>query len=213
MLKAVGQKRIKPGDATGTRERIIASATETIKREGYSGTTARAIAARGDFNQALIFYHFGGVDEVLLAALDGISERQMARYSEAISRVRTLEQGMIVAARLFETERRDGSVMVINEMIAAANSKPELGPAILARMQPWIDFTEGEIRRLLKGSPLARLVPADDAAFALASLYLGMQMLTHLSGQTARSESVFGMGRRVARVLGTLVRATGGGKR
>jgi AcrR family transcriptional regulator len=203
----------RPAPPAEIKARIVAAAAQTLKAEGYRGTTARAIAKTGEFNQALIFYHFGGVDEALLAALDESSERQMARYAAAVRAVSTLEQGMIVAAHLFADDMRDGNIKLLSELIAAANNKPELGPAVMDRMKAWIDFTSGEIRRLTKGSPLARLLPQDDAAFALSSLYLGMQMLTHLTGDADNAEQVFAMSRRVARVLGTLVRVTGGGRR
>src|SRR5438093_1369574 len=52
-----------------TRAALVAAALETLKTEGFRGTTARAIAGRAGVNQALVFYHFGGVDELLLAAL------------------------------------------------------------------------------------------------------------------------------------------------
>ena len=38
-----------------TRDRIVAAALETVRAEGFANTTARAIAAHGGFNQALIF--------------------------------------------------------------------------------------------------------------------------------------------------------------
>ncbi|TMD18757.1 MAG: helix-turn-helix transcriptional regulator, partial [Chloroflexi bacterium] len=55
--------------ADGTRERLVRAALTTLTQQGFSGTTARAIARTGKLNQALIFYHFGSVDRLLLAAL------------------------------------------------------------------------------------------------------------------------------------------------
>src|SRR5947208_16019504 len=55
-----------PGEAT--RKRIVMAAVETLKQEGFAGTSARAVARTGGFNQALVFYHFGSMTELLLAA-------------------------------------------------------------------------------------------------------------------------------------------------
>ena len=52
-----------------TKEQIVGAAIETLRTEGFGGTSARAIARIGDFNQALIFYHFGSVNGLLLEAL------------------------------------------------------------------------------------------------------------------------------------------------
>ncbi|MCP3987556.1 MAG: TetR family transcriptional regulator [Actinomycetia bacterium] len=42
-----------------TRDRIIDAALDTVRVEGLVGTSVRAIARTGGFNQALVFYHFG----------------------------------------------------------------------------------------------------------------------------------------------------------
>src|SRR5262249_44610374 len=85
-------KRTEPRSSRGraeqavrTRARMVDAALQTLIEEGYAGTSARVIAARGTFNPALVFYHYGGVDELLLAALDASSEERMARYRDAMS--------------------------------------------------------------------------------------------------------------------------------
>ena len=64
--------------SSGTKARIAEAALETLKTVGFAGASARAIAHQGGFNQALIFYHFGSVQAVLLAAFDLMSDRRMA---------------------------------------------------------------------------------------------------------------------------------------
>ena len=64
----------------GTKLQIVEAALETLKARGFAGASARVIAREGGFNQALIFYHFGSVQSLLLAALDLISERRMIEY-------------------------------------------------------------------------------------------------------------------------------------
>src|SRR5438874_2502405 len=56
--------------ADETKNRIVEAALAVLKRQGYAGASARSIAAEGRFNQALIFYHFGSVRNLLLAADD-----------------------------------------------------------------------------------------------------------------------------------------------
>jgi AcrR family transcriptional regulator len=54
----------------GTKARIVEAAVETLKAKGFAGSSAREIAKTGGFNQALIFYHYGSVQNVLLAGPD-----------------------------------------------------------------------------------------------------------------------------------------------
>ena len=177
------------GDAT--RARIVDAAIETLRREGYAGTSARAIAATGGFNQALIFYHFGSVRELLIAALDRTSAERMAAYRAAVEGAGDLVALTGVAGRIYREDLASGHVKVMVELIAGASSDPALAPEIVERMQPWIRFARQEVERIGAGSPLAALVPPDDAAYAIVAIFLGLELLSHLEGDTARTERLF----------------------
>jgi AcrR family transcriptional regulator len=185
----------------GTRQRIVDAAVQTIKERGFAATSARAIATTGGFNQALVFYHFGSVNDLLIAALDRTSEVRMARYRAAIDSVSTLPALLAVASEAYQEDLAGGHIKVLAEMIAGASAMPELGPAIAERMQPWIQFTEEAVVRVLAGSAVAPLVPSRDLAFAIVSLYLGAAMLTHLADDAAPAESLFRTGTKVAPLL------------
>src|SRR5438874_13398816 len=88
-----------PGEAT--RKRIVQAAVETLKREGFAGTSARAVAKTGGFNQALVFYHFGSMSELLLAALDETAGQRMARYRQALADVADLPRLVELAGSIF----------------------------------------------------------------------------------------------------------------
>ena len=70
---------------SGTKLQIVEAALRTLKTKGFAGASARAIAGEGNFNQALIFYHFGSVRNLLLAGLDLVSERRMSAYATAFA--------------------------------------------------------------------------------------------------------------------------------
>ena len=182
----------------GTRRRIVDAALQTIKERGFAATSARAIAATGGFNQALVFYHFGSMNDLLIEALDHTSEMRMARYRTAIDAVDTLPELLVVASEAYQEDLEGGHIKVLAEMIAGASAMPELGPEIAARMEPWISFTEGAVVRVLAGSSLGPLVPSRDLAFAIVSLYLGAAMLSHLSNDPAPAQSLFRTGASVS---------------
>jgi AcrR family transcriptional regulator len=185
----------------GTRNRIVEAAVQTIKERGFAATSARAIAATGGFNQALVFYHFGSVNDLLIAALDHTSEVRMARYRAAIDSVDTLPELLAVASEAYQEDLAGGHIKVLAEMIAGASAMPELGPEIAKRMQPWITLTEEAVIRVMAGSNVGPLVPSRDLAFAIVSLYLGAAMLTHLTEDAAPAESLFRTGAKVGPLL------------
>ncbi len=185
----------------GTRKRIVEAAVQTIKERGFAATSARAIASTGGFNQALVFYHFGSVNDLLLAALDRTSELRMSRYEAAIDSVDTLPELLAVASEAYREDLAGGHIKVLAELIAGASAVPELKPQIAGRLAPWIALTEAAVERVMATSALAPLVPSRDLAFAIVSLYLGAAMLTHLSDDPAPAESLFRTGTRVGGLL------------
>jgi AcrR family transcriptional regulator len=193
-----------PPAGPGTRQRIIDAALETLKTEGFAGASARTIARRGGFNQALIFYHFGSLNDLLLAALDETSARRMAQYRAATAEIDGIDDLFRVAADIYREDLDSGHIKVLAEMIAGSSAFPHLGPEIAARIEPWIHFAEERIEAALAPSPLAGLVSPADLALGVVAFYLGIELLSHLDDDRSRAERLFGMGNLAASMLGAL---------
>ena len=178
----------KPGRPSGeaTRSRIVDAALQTLKEEGFAGATSRAIARAGGFNQALIFYHFGTLDGLLLAALDKTSEERLVRYREAVAKAETAQELAEVAARVYKEDRDRGHMTVVSQMIAGSVTRPELAKEVLARMEPWIELCEEALAKALPPLP----VPLGDLAYAVVTFYLGLNLLTHLDEDRERPEAL-----------------------
>jgi AcrR family transcriptional regulator len=184
-----------------TRARMVDAALQMLIEEGYAGTSARVIAARGEFNPALVFYHYGGVDELLLAALDKSSAARLERYREAMSEAGSPDELVRRAADLFRQDIEGGHVTAVTEMIGASLSKPQLRSELVTRMRPWLEFTQQLLERLLGDSPLAMLAPAaEPAAFAIVSGYLGLNMLSRLMPDLSQPEALFQFLEQIARL-------------
>src|ERR1700730_1425158 len=128
------------GPATGTRQALVDAAIETLKSEGFVGTSARAIAKRAGCNQALVFYHFGSVVDLLLAALEEVSARRLGRYTVAAAGVSSPSELVAVASEVFREDMDNGYVKVLVEMIAGASAMPGLGAEVASRIAPWREF-------------------------------------------------------------------------
>src|SRR6266545_6293453 len=175
----------------GTRLQIVEAAFETLKDEGFTGATSRAVAARGGFNPALIFYYFGSMDALLLATVDWTSERRLEAYRAAVADASTLEQLIAATTRLYCEDRDSGHIAVVSQMIAGSIARPELAPEMIVRMQPWIDLCEEVLEKILAGSPLATAIPTRELASAVVTFYLGANLLTHLDPDRARTDALF----------------------
>jgi AcrR family transcriptional regulator len=144
------------------------------------GTSARAIARAGDFNQALIFYHFGSVHQVLLAAVEHISEQRMARYQERLASVTTLSELVSVGAECHREDVAEGNIRVLSQMLAASSSSPELAGKLQAFFDPWVQLVEEAVTRVLRGTAYAGAIPAHDVAMGVVALLMGIELLSQL---------------------------------
>ena len=181
-----------------TRDRVVQAALRTLAGDGFAATSARAIARRGGFAPGVIYYHFRDLHDLLLAALDRTSERRLARYREVLAGAESAVDLLDRLRSLYAEDLAEGHVAAVQELVAGAASSPRLGPAIVARLRPWLDLTEEVARRFLDGTPLQAVVPAGELAYAVVAMYLGMETLAHLDGDRARSEAVLAAARPAA---------------
>lgn len=166
---------------------------------------ARAIAHKGNFNQALIFYHFGSVQNALLAALDLISERRLMAYRSAFEEARTASDLGRLARTIYDEDLEHGYIIALGEMVSGGVSDPFLGAAVAARIEPWISMVERNLEQLLANSPLRALASPKDLAFGIVSLYFGVDMLSHMGREHRRAESLLDLATRLAALLDSVL--------
>ena len=176
---------------TDTRAALIDAAIAVLRESGFASASARRIAQRAGCNQALVFYHFGSVNDLLVAALEEVSARRMAAYRELLDRTGTLTELITAARSVFEADLDAGHVTVLTEMISGAQSVPGLGERVAACLAPWRDFAATAVRGVLAASPVARLLPAEEAAHAVVAGILGLEMLASLDGDRDAALALF----------------------
>ena len=188
-------------DADATRRQMVDAALATLREEGFAGTTARAVARRGGFNQALVYYHFGGLDELLLAALDASSAARLERYRDAIESAPSTDELVARVRELFHEDVESGQATVVSELVGASLARPELMAEMVARTEPWLELARATAERVLADSPLRELVRPDDVASALVAFYLGKNLLARLDPASAHDDALFELAARLAPLL------------
>ena len=190
---------VKGGGRSGaTRRLLIDAAVDVLKSSGYAGASARAIAERAGSNQGLIFYHFGSVANLLLAALDSVSAARMKQYGSSVATVGSATDLVDSATDIFRSDLDAGYITVLVEMIAGASSTPGLGAEVAARIGPWKVFAQLAIEDALGDSPLGQVLPSKDVAYAIVALYLGLEMLSHLDGDRQPALALFAHAKQLA---------------
>ncbi|MFJ3904754.1 TetR/AcrR family transcriptional regulator [Streptomyces sp. NPDC090025] len=162
--------------AEDTRTRLLQGALRTLVEQGIAKTSARSVAATAGVNQALIFYHFGSVDELLAAACRFGSEQRVARYRDRLEGVGSLSELLSFAREMHAEERAAGHVAVLGQLLAGAQTQPRLVTATAAGLDLWITEIERVLRRVLAGGPLDGLADPAGLARAVAASFVGMEL-------------------------------------
>ncbi|GIH44997.1 transcriptional regulator, TetR family [Microbispora rosea] len=159
-----------------TRTRLLEGALETLRTQGIAGASARVIATAAGVNQALVFYHFGTVDELLAAALRYGSEQRVAVYRARFAAVNSLKELLDLGRALHADEREAGNLAVLAQMLAGSQMDGKLAPATADGLGMWVTEIEEVLGRVLAGSPLAEFVDVAGLARATAAAFVGLEL-------------------------------------
>lgn len=170
-----------------TRGKLIDGAIATLRDKGIAGTSARTIAAAAGVNQALIFYHFGSVDELIIAACRESTAGRVALYRAEFSEVTSFRQLLVLGRELHTRERDAGNVAVLAQVLAGAQQDANLAAAAQHALSLWIVEIETTLVRLLKGSPISAVANAEGLARGIAASFIGIELFEGVDPQGAES--------------------------
>ncbi|WP_436701952.1 TetR/AcrR family transcriptional regulator [Nocardioides sp. BYT-33-1] len=184
---------------TTTRARLLDATLRVVADQGIAKASARSIATEAEVNQALVFYHFGSVDELLAAACLHGAEQRVAAHRTALEGVRDIPGLVAVAHAVHATERAEGTVALLGQLLAGASSHPALADATRQGLDLWIVEVERVLRRLIAPTVLADLVDVPGLARAIGSGFVGLELYEGVDGEGAAA--AFGALEQLAAVL------------
>ncbi len=137
----------------------------------------RQIADAAGVGLGHIHYHFGSKRRLVLAVLEDQNaqrlERQAAMYDSAMSLAKQWEQ----ACDFLEDDLDAGYVRILQEMIAAGWSDPELAEQVRALVHGWYELLHDVARRA--EAQFGGLGPfrADEVAALVGSAFIGAESM------------------------------------
>ncbi|MET8565765.1 TetR/AcrR family transcriptional regulator [Streptomyces flaveolus] len=162
--------------AQETKTKLLEGALRTLTEQGIAKTSARTVAAAAGVNQALVFYHFGSVDELLAAACRYGAEKAVARYRGRLAAVDSLSELLAVGREIHERERAGGQVALLGQLLAGAPTHAALGPATADGLRLWITEIERVLRRVLAETPFGEFADPAGLARAVAASFVGIEL-------------------------------------
>jgi AcrR family transcriptional regulator len=159
-----------------TRSRLLDGALETLRTKGIAGASARSIAAAAGVNQALVFYHFGSVHELLATACAEASRERVASYAAQFDAIGSLAELLELGMRIHEREQAEGNLIVLAQLLAGAQSDPELAAPTMLALNRWIDVVEQVLHRVLASSPFLDVLDIPGLARAISAAFVGLEL-------------------------------------
>lgn len=159
-----------------TRRKLIDGAIEAVRTVGISGVSARSIAAAAGVNQALVFYHFGSVHDLLATACMTHTRAAVEHFQPELDKVETLKQLLAVGRDLHAKQSEIGNVTVLAQLLAGSQSDETLAEATGSALQLWVDAIEAVLVRVLAASPAKDLVDTKGLAKAVSAAFVGLEL-------------------------------------
>ncbi|MFE9770850.1 TetR family transcriptional regulator [Streptomyces sp. NPDC005931] len=186
--------------ARETRTKLLEGALRTLAEQGIAKVSARSVAAAAGVNQALVFYHFGSVDELLSAACRYGAEQRVARHRARLTAVGSLSELLAFGREMHEEERASGHVTLLGQLLAGAQTHDALGPATAAGLDLWITEIEQVLGRVLPATPFGEFTDTAGLARAVAASFVGLELYEGVdpAGANAALDALEQLGRLVA---------------
>jgi AcrR family transcriptional regulator len=168
-----------------TKAKLLVAAAESLRVDGIAGISARAIANRANVNQALIFYHFGSVGELVEAACRQAVDDSAEFYREQFAAVTSLSQLLALGRDLHTRERAAGNVAMMAQLMSGAQTDETFAAAAKYAMARWNLEIESVVRRVLRDHPLATLTDPAGLARAISAGFIGLELYEGVDAEGA----------------------------
>lgn len=163
-----------------TRTKILDAAFRRLASEGYAALSVREIAKDAGVNHALINYHFGTKDQLVIDVLDAANQRLLERQKGMYGASSGFAHKWAQARRFYEDDLASGFVRVQAELWAASLSNPDLREKFLPRLLAWKGLVLQAVREALAsfaqhGVTLPPPFTAEVIACWISEFWLGME--------------------------------------
>lgn len=160
-----------------TRSAILEAARRQLLAEGYAGMSTRKVAEAAGVALSQLHYHFGSKQRLILTLLEEENQRRLDRQTRMYAQDLPLWRRYEQACDYLEDDLDSGYVRVLQEMIAAGWSNPEIGEATRRLLQGWLDLVTDVAREAERGhGPLGPFTP-EEAASSIAIAFMGAEAL------------------------------------
>jgi AcrR family transcriptional regulator len=161
-----------------TSTSILEAAKKVLRQNGHSGLSTRDVAAAADVPLSQIHYHFGSKQGLMLALFDYLNDQLLDRQNATFhDTTLSLSQRWDRACDYLDEDIASGYVRVLQELIAASWSDPEVARVVRTGLMGWFELIAGVVRQAeTEVGGLGPFSPEEIAAL-VSSAFIGGESL------------------------------------
>jgi AcrR family transcriptional regulator len=169
--------RADPATAVSTRTLILDAARRRLITDGYAGLSTRKVAEEAGVPLSQLHYHFGSKQGLILALFEEENQRRLERQARMYAEDIPLWQRYERACDFLEDDLDSGYVRVLQEMIAAGWSNPDIGDAVRELLGRWYVLLAEVAREAeRRHGPLGPFT-AEELATVIGNAFIGSEAL------------------------------------
>ncbi|MBL8343512.1 MAG: TetR/AcrR family transcriptional regulator [Rubrivivax sp.] len=170
-----------------TKGRILDATFRCLATRGYAALRVRDIAEEAGVNVALINYHFGSKDQLVLDVLDAANEKLLDRQRQMYRGKVGFAAKWAEARRFYESDLASGFVRVQAELMAAAYANPWLKEHVTPRVAAWGNPIHETVREIFEemaaqGVALPQAITPEVVTNWVCNFWIGMEVGDLLGG-------------------------------
>lgn len=161
-----------------TRRRLIDVARRMFLDDGYAATSLDKVAVEAGYSKGAVYSNFSGKEELCLAVLDSLHERQVEGVVSAFSGEGDLDSRIDAFAQWARANVGRPRAMALEvELAVAARHSAYVAEELRRRHREIRTATAGLIRAVVEGEGLRLSYSYEEAATVLLSLGVGLGAL------------------------------------
>lgn len=167
-----------------TSTSLLEAAKKVLRQNGHSGLSTRDVAAVAGVPLSQIHYHFGSKQGLMLALFDYLNAQLLDRQNAMFhDKTLSLSQRWDRACDYLDEDIASGYVRVLQELIAASWSDPEVARVVRAGLMGWFELIAAVARQAEQ--ELGGLGPfsPEEVAALVSSAFIGGESLFLLGAE------------------------------
>jgi AcrR family transcriptional regulator len=185
--------------APSTRAGVLTAAKNALIDSGYAQLSTRRIAELAGVPLSQIHYHFGSKKNLVLEVLADENNRLLRRQADMFAGETPFWKQWEQACDFLDEDLDSGYVRVLQEMVAAGWSDPEIAEAVRSYLRGWFALLRSVAEAAVQRLGPTRLLEAAHIGSLVGAAFLGAETMILLGFEDEATK-------RALRSLGDVIR-------